>query len=199
MALVAAIIPSVSAFVISSLYCFLNNVPFYKKNSTKSILHKILINIRNLFIGIFATNLLYNPYSISFFPLHEELFRMLLYSLSIEFAFYWSHRFLHSNHFIYMNIHREHHLERDPFPIDAYILSPIESCIITASFSFPNIIGIKLTQRGVIVVQTAHLVLGILVHGAFVSIKHHMHHHKYIKGNYSGIYPLWDYVFNTRI
>lgn len=119
---------------------------------------------------------------------------MFLHSLSIEFAFYWSHRLLDSNHYVYMSIHRQHHLERDPYPIDSYIVSPLESCIITTSFAFPNIIGIQLTQRGMIAVQTAHL-----VHGAFTSIKHHIHHHTYIKGNYFGIYPLWDFVFRTRI
>lgn len=195
-------IPTTIAYVTSQAYCYYKKIPFFV-DGTKSIQKKMAINGRNLLIGIFTTNTIISyVHGFSYIPpmsLFEEGVRMGIYSLMVEFWFYWSHRLMHENQWIYKHVHKEHHLETTPSPIDAYILTISESISVTISFISPIICGFMITQRGAIFVQTMHLIYGILVHGGLPGITHHMEHHKYFNGNYCGIYPLWDNVFGTRI
>ncbi len=195
-------IPTTIAYIASNVYCYFNKIPFFV-GGTKNIPNKLAINGRNLLVGIFTTNTIISyVHGFSYIPpmsLLEEGVRMGIYSLMVEFWFYWSHRLMHENQWIYKYVHKEHHLETTPSPIDAYILTISESISVTISFISPIICGFVITQRGAIFVQTMHLIYGILVHGGLPGITHHMEHHKYFNGNYCGIYPLWDNVFGTRI
>ncbi len=197
-----SIIPSATAYVMSQLYCYYKKIPFFV-GGTKSIPEKLAVNGRNLLVGILTTQAIIGyVHGFSQVPsmsLLEEGVRMGIYSLMVEFWFYWSHRLMHENQWIYKHVHKEHHLETTPSPIDAYILTISESVSVTMSFIAPILCGFLITQRGAILVQTTHLIYGILVHGGLPGITHHMEHHKYFNGNYCGIYPLWDNVFGTRI
>lgn len=195
-------IPTTIAYVTSQMYCYYKKIPFFV-DGTKSIPKKLAINGRNLLVGMFTTNtIIACVHGFSHVPpmsLLEEGVRMGIYSLMVEFWFYWSHRLMHENQWMYKHVHKEHHLETTPSPIDAYILTISESISVTISFISPILCGFMITQRGAIFVQTIHLIYGILVHGGLPGITHHMEHHKYFNGNYCGIYPLWDNVFGTRI
>jgi len=160
---------------------------------------KIYMNLRNGVLGILIANLFVSTTFLTDISMKEELVRIVIYSVLIEFAFYSTHRMMHWNKLLFKYIHKEHHLEMEPSPIDAYILTPAESASVVFSFTFPNFIRFLITKRGMILVQTIHLIFGILVHGALKSVRHHMLHHKYLKGNYSGIYPFWDMVFGTYL
>lgn len=196
-----SLIPTTIAYVTSQIYCYYKKIPFFV-DGTKSIPKKLAINGRNLLVGI-TTNAIIT-FLHGFTPIEsiciiEEGVRMGIYSLMVEFWFYWSHRIMHENKWLYTNVHREHHLETIPSPIDAYILTISESISVTIAFACPIIIGFGITRRGAILVQTIHLIYGILVHGGLPGVTHHMEHHKYFNGNYCGVYPLWDNVFGTRL
>lgn len=197
-----ALMPTAMAFGASGLYCTLTGTPVYRANTTKPFVRKVAANVQNVCVGVATALAFYSPEVVvpaGEMRLAEEVFRAVGYSVLIEFAFYWTHRMMHASKFLYMYVHREHHLEADPSPIDAYILTVPESISVVFSFTFPNFIGYVITRRAMIAVQTIHLVFGILVHGGLPCVQHHMLHHKYLRGNYSGIYPLWDVVFGTRI
>ena len=194
-----SIIPTFIATTISQLYCMKENIPFIR-DGTKTIPKKIMINLRNMTIGIFLHSVLttqFITFSTNMNP-YEEIVRMGLYSLEIEFFLYWFHRFMHLNPWLYKNVHKEHHLEVVPSPADAYILSMGESIILLSTYLLPLILGFDLTKRGVTVVQSTHLIMSILVHGGLKNVNHHMEHHAYFNVNYGGVYPFWDDMFNTR-
>lgn len=198
--LLSAVIPTSVAYVTAQMYCNMKDIPFFM-GGTKSIKHKIAINVRNLTVGMLTSNFILsysNPFTLSM-PIIEEIPRMIGYSLLVELYFYWIHRTLHENTWLYQNIHKEHHLETVPSPIDAYILTLSESVMIVSALMFPLIIGYDITKRGAVIVQTLHLIVGILLHGALPEVNHHMIHHSDFNTNYGGSYPLWDNVFGTRI
>lgn len=198
--LLSAAIPTSVAYLSAQTYCIQNKIPFFT-GGTKDIKHKILINLRNLTIGILTSNLIINktnPFVLSMNPL-EETISMIGYSLLVELYFYWLHRTLHENKWLYKHVHKEHHLETVPSPIDAYILTVSESVMIVTALTFPLIFGYDITKRGAVIVQTLHLIAGILLHGAIPETDHHMIHHSDFNTNYAGSYPLWDNIFGTRI
>ena len=198
--LLSAAIPTSVAYVTAQMYCNIKDIPFFT-GGTKPIKYKIAINIRNLTIGILASNFIIshtNPFILNM-PIIEEIQRMIGYSLLVELYFYWIHRILHENTLLYRNVHKEHHLETVPSPIDAYILTVSESIMIVSALMCPLIFGYNITKRGAVIVQTLHLIFGILLHGALPEVKHHMIHHSDFNTNYGGTYPLWDNVFGTRI
>lgn len=190
---------TIAAYVFSHAYCMLQKIPFFV-GGTKTIPHKILINCTSLCIGMFMIQFTVSrvPFlqHISFF---EEVLRMGVYSTLVELWFYWTHRILHENAWLYKHVHKEHHLEITPAPIDTYILTPSETALVTTSFIFPLVCGFQMTLRGMESVYTSHLIMSILIHGGAPQMDHHMIHHARFNGNYSGTYPLWDNVFGTRI
>ena len=195
-----SLIPTLFAFVSTQMYCIKENIPFFT-NGTKDVSHKVLINLRNSSLGILLHHTLttnFVSYADSMNPI-EELSRMTIYSMMIEFSLYWIHRYMHENKWLYKHVHKEHHLETVPSPSDAYILTLTESTFLLMTYMLPLILGFNITKRGTIVVQTSHLIMSILVHGGLPNINHHMIHHSHFNTNYSGIYPLWDNVFGTRI
>lgn len=192
------LLPAPVSFMLSYVYCSVKDIPFYIKNTSKSLEHKIFLNARNGIIGISIVYLLTN-FEYAIMSVYVELCSMVVYSLLIELCVYVTHRYMHINKILYRHVHMEHHIEKHPSPIDAYILTIPETCLLTFCFIFPKIIGIPITLRGFLIVEIIHLTLSTLVHGGFTNIQHHMIHHKLLRGNYCGIYPLWDIVFGTYI
>lgn len=192
-------IPTVVAYVFSQACCTIQNIPFFA-GGTKTIPQKILINCTSLCIGLFMIQFTVGRVSfLNNISLIEEAFRMGVYSLLVELWFYWTHRALHENAWLYKHVHKEHHLEITPSPIDTYILTPSETVLVTTSFIFPLVSGVQMTLRGLTTVYTTHLIASILIHGGAPRMDHHMIHHSHFNGNYSGTYPMWDNVFGTRI
>ena len=181
------------------MVCMYQKIPFFTPG-TKTIPQKILANLTSFIIGLMMIQLsVGRAVFLNDISLIEEGARMGIYSLMVELWFYWSHRLLHENQWLYQNVHKEHHLEIVPSPIDSYILTPGETILVTMSFIFPLLCGFGITYRGLFTVYTYHLVMSLLVHGGLPQIDHHMVHHAQYNGNYSATYPLLDTVFGTQI
>ena len=181
------------------MVCMYQKIPFFTKG-TKTIPQKILANLTSFMIGLMMIQLSVGRIVfLNDISLIEEGARMGIYSLMVELWFYWSHRLLHENQWLYQNVHKEHHLEIVPSPIDSYILTPGETILVTMSFIFPLLCGFGITYRGLLTVYTYHLMMSFLVHGGLSRIDHHMVHHAQYNGNYSATYPLLDTVFGTQI
>lgn len=182
-----------SAFLgtlIAFTYCYFNNIYI---NFT---FVKLLQNLQTFFIGAFIIQFI-QPNFIDSSSFRYEITSFCLYSLISEFAFYWLHRFLHYNKRIYLSIHHHHHLEYTPHPLDAYILHPIETVLVTISLSIPDLLLIPITYRAHLLFKSLSLAVLILNHGALKTRSFHMLHHRYLNVYYGGTYPLFDYVFNT--
>lgn len=181
------------------MVCMYQKIPFFTKG-TKTIPQKILANLTSFTIGLMMIQLsIGRVVFLNDISLIEEGARMGIYSLMVELWFYWSHRLLHENQWLYRNVHKEHHLEIVPSPIDSYILTPGETILVTMSFIFPLLCGFGITYRGLFTIYTYHLIMSFLVHGGLSRIDHHMVHHAQYNGNYSATYPLLDTVFGTQI
>lgn len=88
-------------------------------------------------------------------------------------------------------IHQEHHNEKEPSPIDAYIY------YLQVKQSSPDVLRMPINYYVSIIYKSLNLAILILNHGGFESF--HMKHHRFVKGNYGGITPLFDKIFNTFI
>lgn len=190
--------PAPVSFILSYTYCLLKNIPFYVDNTSKTFKHKVFLNVRNGLVGVGMVYLITN-FEYAIMSMNAEICSIIVYSLLIELCVYVTHRYMHINKTLYRLVHMEHHIEKNPSPIDAYILTIPEAISLTFCFIFPKIIGIPITLRGFLMVEIIHVTMSTLVHGGFTNIQHHMIHHKLLRGNYGGIHPLWDIVFGTYI
>lgn len=185
------------ATVCSICYCCANNIHIFSEQC--HIWRKTLLNIRTFVVGTSTSYwFLQSSTIITNISIIEEIARIISYSLIAEFVFYWVHRYMHINKWIYTNIHRKHHIETIPSPIDAYILSTTEAFFVVLAFISPTIFGLCMTARGLTLIQVAHVTFATLSHGA-LHTNHHMLHHKYLKGNYGSVHTIWDKVFGTNI
>ena len=193
------IIPTIVSYVSTQIMCIYQKIPFFT-DGTKTIPQKILTNVTSFIIGLSMIQLsVRHVVFLNGISLMEEAVRMGIYSLLVELWFYWSHRLLHENQWLYKNVHKEHHLEIVPSPIDSYILTPMETINVTMSFIIPLLCGFGITYKGLLTVYTYHLMMSLLVHGGIPQIDHHMVHHAKYNGNYSASYPLLDTIFGTQI
>lgn len=183
------ILPAIYGSLLSYLYCLKYQISFI---DTKSLHYKIVKNLETFVLGSLTLYFIEPNYIESI-----NIIQSLMYVLTSEFVFYWTHRYLHMNKFLYKYIHQEHHLEKEPCPIDAYILSPSETIIITIALSSPDVLQMPINYYVSNIYKTLSLAILILNHGGFESF--HMKHHRFVKGNYGGISPLFDKIFNTFI
>lgn len=193
------ILSTIVSYVSTQMLCIYQKIPFFT-GGTKTIPQKISANLVSFIIGLSMIELsIHRGVFLNHISLLEDGVRMGIYSLLVELWFYWSHRLFHENQWLYKNVHKEHHLEIVPSPIDSYILTPMETINVTMSFVIPLLCGFGITYRGLLIVYTYHFVMSLLVHGGLPHIDHHMVHHAQYNGNYSATYPLLDIVFGTQI
>lgn len=181
--ILSGVIGSTLAFI----YCYIYNI------YVEVTFGKLVENVITFFIGSFV--LLFIQPNYQTLTHTEEIVSVIQHSLVSEFAFYWCHRFLHMNKTAYMYIHRHHHDENYPTPVDAYLLHPVETVLITLALSTPDLLYLPITYRADLMYKSISLAILVLHHGAFHSF--HMKHHKYLRVYFGGTYPLYDYIFNT--
>ncbi|MFN3851246.1 MAG: sterol desaturase family protein [Spirosomataceae bacterium] len=142
------------------------------------------------------------------------LFNFILFIVVDDIWFYFIHRLMHTNKWIYRNIHKVHHKAHPPIPIDYLYTHPLEA--MSSSFGF--ILGVILSIAvygqvsfyvftGYIIYRTIH---ELIVHssltvipkkwlGIFGSSEHHFNHHKYLNGNYASAFTYLDKIFGTDL
>jgi len=169
----------------------------------------VIILIFFVFIGfIFFKDYIINDNKISFAIMLTQLAVILIFD---DTFFYFLHRIMHENKFIYKTVHKIHHRANAPIPIDYIYVHPFEWM---SGFIGP-FIGILL--MGGVSIYTFWLYLFVrnfhelAIHSGIKTSKvlniipllanneHHDIHHEKRDGNYSSTFYLWDILLRTKI
>ena len=145
---------------------------------------------------------------LSYLNLFVQLFIILIFD---DTFFYFLHRSMHENKYIYKKIHKIHHRANSPMPIDYLYVHPLEWM---SGFIGP-FIGILLLGGVSIYVFWLYLIVRNLheldIHSGLKSSflnrlfplsgtnEHHDLHHAKRDGNYSSTFTLWDTIFKTKL
>jgi len=176
------------------------------------------ITLRNLTLGfcvqsIVCTFNLGNRLYDGYHSLFRHILEIALFTFVEDFLFYWSHRALHSNQWVYKNFHAYHHqAHKDVSLVNGLQVTLVELIL---SIIIPGFLPIFLIPHGMnrILFQTMCYisVFGVIAdHGWDVfphifipvplnGIRHHKRHHERVKGNYSGPLSFWDFLCFTHL
>ena len=184
----------------------------YKANILKKRLPLILFNLLTLILVTGIGLYFFADYIISDFISLEWIIVEVLFVLFIDdFYFYFFHRFMHENKYIYRKIHSIHHRATTPFPSEYLYTHPLEWM---GGMPGP-FIGILLLGGVSICSFWLLLIIRNLheldIHSGLKSnplIKyfpfagtneHHDLHHSIFDGNYASSFVFLDKVFKTDI
>mgnify|MGYP002831691876 FL=1 len=201
--LMNSMFPVFGGLLFSYGWTHFNKEYFYNpKDSSIVIAEKILKNMQSGVVAVLVQSSIMNEsYFIQYeISLREEVTRILIWFLCLDLSFYLSHRAMHKYRWLYNRVHKEHHLAVNTYPIDAYILTPIETVFITLNILTGNILGLKTTERSHLTLMFFLLFHNILIHGSpsyTKKISFHNVHHKLQNYNFSGNTPLMDILFGT--
>ena len=128
-----------------------------------------------------------------------------------DFFFYFLHKYMHANKFIYKKIHKIHHRANTPIPIEYIYVHPFEwmsgmigpfiGMILMGGISFYSYVIYLLIRN----FHELHIHSGILTSKLFRILpfygtnEHHDIHHSKRDGNYSSTFTYLDYIFKTKI
>ena len=164
----------------------------------------ILLNVLGLYFfkDLFITN--FSSFGFCIFEVFFVLFIDDMY-------FYFLHRYMHKNKFIYKTIHKIHHRANTPMPIEYIYVHPLEwssgmigpflGMIIIGGISFEAYLMYLIIRN----LHEIHIHSGIMtsiIHKVFPfygNNEHHDIHHSKRDGNYGSTFTLWDKLFKTRL
>jgi sterol desaturase/sphingolipid hydroxylase (fatty acid hydroxylase superfamily) len=140
----------------------------------------------------------------------------LLFLVFLDDAyFYFFHRLLHVNSYLYKRIHKVHHRAFAPFPLEYIYVHPLEWML--GALAIPAGLGLIVVLNGSISVhafwafafwRNFHEIdihsglrssLGRLIPFYGTTEHHDRHHMKKTQGNYASTFTIWDRVLNTYI
>jgi len=196
----------------------------YNDQIVESYPHEFKINlitstgIETITFMFIKNVLLYNTFS-SYYDILLFIPYSFIFELIFDFFHYWSHRFLHTNKFLYINIHKKHHKYVHPTSIITFYQDPLDLLItnslaqVFALLLFPyislflfNIIllyksfieisghsGKKLYPNG----SFSQFIWLVKILGITLYTEDHNLHHSLSNCNYAKRFSLWDKVFGT--
>jgi len=161
-------------------------------------------------IGIFA---LYSYfYDFRLFNIDSSVTSIALLLILIDFTYYWFHRLSHQSN-IFWIIHRVHHQsEHYNYSVG---LRQAWFHKLTAFWIYIPPAFLGFSAKDYIAVASIHAISQIWTHTNMYSLKnsflkyiivtpshHHLHHatnKPYINKNFSGIFSIWDYLFQSNV
>lgn len=131
----------------------------------------------------------------------------------IDTWFYWLHRGLHENRFLYRNVHRIHHGSVDVTPLAGNRFHPVELFLITLPNAFlpllvlfspwvyvaafaTSLLNNAYAHCGYELLPTFWNRIPILKHKT--TSQHHNMHHQRSQGNYALYFTWWDQLMGTE-
>lgn len=131
----------------------------------------------------------------------------------VDTWFYWLHRYLHENRFLYRTVHRIHHGSVDVTPLAGNRFHPVELFLITLPNAFLPVLvllspWVYVAAFAVSLLNNVHAHCGyellptfwnripILKHKT-TSLHHNMHHER-SQGNYALYFTWWDRLMGTE-
>jgi hypothetical protein len=184
-----------SAYVI----CALTNTPFYDSSITNgkliTMVKESVINLAVIGTEIIGAAYLYYPtLDTKSHSLIRTVSNIIEYSMWIELFYYGYHRLLHTSYW-YSLIHAKHHTSRIVYPIDALNIGPIDATGMIFTLIAPMwFVQISVPEYHTI--MFLYLTGSFLTHSRLFVDRHVLHHEKY-KCNYSFLFPIFDYAFDT--
>lgn len=187
----------------------------YKKNVFKEHLPLIVLNLGILYVvsglGLYFAN---GVFKIEMPSLGIFILQFAIMAIVDDTFFYFFHRFLHDNEYLFKKIHKIHHKASPPFALDFIYVHPLE----WLGGAVGTALGILLVYLlfGEInayafwffaAVRNLH---EVDIHSGIKSFfskyipflgsaEHHEAHHARIKGNYSSMFTFWDKIFGTDL
>jgi sterol desaturase/sphingolipid hydroxylase (fatty acid hydroxylase superfamily) len=138
--------------------------------------------------------------------------QFFIFLFADDFYFYWFHRLMHENEYLFQKIHRIHHKASQPFAIEFIYVHPFEwmggslgvllgFLLIYFSFGSVNVYAFWFYAfyRSVHEVEI-HSGLEFRIFSwlpFYGSVKHHDDHHAYVRGNYASSLTYLDKIFKT--
>ena len=187
-------LPTISYFISVKFYSY-----FQKKNTNpvdildvkKSSKHMILSSVGNIFISY----PIYNYFSEgNLFSILNVLIGMVL----LDTYQYFSHRFYHSDSYIYSLLHKEHHSQKQISPETSFahgdIVVTLDSIFVISMFIYFKIIFTEY-----IIILSLSFVSNVSDHTYTSKNKfHYIHHHVNINRNFQApFFTYWDHIFGT--
>ena len=178
----------------------------------KSRVPLVLFNVIVLMILTTIGLYYFKSYYISdYTSFYIETGKLIIILLVDDVFFYFLHRTMHENKFIYKTIHKIHHRANTPIPIDYIYVHPLEwlSGFIGPFIGMLLIGGISIeTFWAYLIVRNVHElhIHSGLKTSSFISKiipfygpnEHHDLHHAKRDGNYASTFVLWDKIFKTQ-
>lgn len=149
------------------------------------------------------------------FPGYIELISGFILILFIDdIWFYLIHRIMHSNKWLYKNIHIVHHKAMPPIPLDYLFAHPLEAIGATFGIFLGFIVTVLCFGNAyfylIIVYSLYRTFHELCIHsgqrllpkkwlGIIGSSKHHYLHHRHLNGNYASGFTILDRIFGTEL
>jgi len=174
--------------------------------------------LRNLTLGYLAQCLasifnvgsrLYDGYPSPF----RIALELTIFTFIEDFLFYWSHRALHCNQWVYKKFHAYHHrAHKDVSLVNGLQVTLVELILSIVIPGFLPPFFIPHGMNRILFQMMCYIsVFGVIAdHGWDVfphkmipiplnGIRHHKRHHERVQGNYSGPLSFWDFVCFTHL
>lgn len=125
-------------------------------------------------------------------------------SVFLEFAFYWTHRWVHENKTLYKMVHKQHHTYSGTIGFAAEYAHPFEQVVsnVGPTIAMPLILGMHMGCWWLWL--TYRLVETYVTHSGYAmpfflgdETKYHDFHHSANRGSYGGG-PFWDWLCGTN-
>jgi lathosterol oxidase len=127
-----------------------------------------------------------------------------------EAHFYFTHRLLHTK-WLFKRVHHIHHLSYTPTPFSSYSFHWAEALLLGFVIYLP-ILFYPFYLSSIILLPVLSILLNVIGHWSYdvfpnivgqnnilkFTIRHSLHH-KYVKGNYGFLLPVFDAIFRTKI
>jgi sterol desaturase/sphingolipid hydroxylase (fatty acid hydroxylase superfamily) len=132
-----------------------------------------------------------------------------------DIAFYFIHRWMHENKWLYKKVHIIHHRAYQPFPLEYIYVHPLEWMTVSMGLTL-GFVGIFLVMGNIhfysfIIFAVIRNLHEVDIHSGTRSVfaqfiplwgeaEHHdLHHAKPTKGNYASMFKFWDKLLGTEI
>ena len=197
-------------------HLFLNNKKIQSKNidfnTLLSRLPMVSFNVAILILFNIMGLYFFEDYFIrEFRSIPWLMFEVLFVLLIDDFYFYFLHRGMHENKYIYKTIHKIHHRANVPIPIEYIYVHPLEwmsgipgpflGMVFIGGISFESYLFYLVIRN----LHEIHIHSGIktsILHRIipfYGANEHHDTHHAVRDGNYASTFIFWDMLFKTKL
>lgn len=222
-----AILFAIRYFALAGIAYLIYYILFYKKLDTlkiqkefpkwSQIKHEILFSIYTLTIYGISTGVLLYWFTKGFTKIYTDIneFGSTYFIISIliiiaihDTYFYWSHRLMHSNKWLY-HFHKTHHLSTNTTPWTSFSFHPVEA-IISIGFVPIVVFLIPVHPYALFIFFTFMTLYNVLIHLGFKlfpsnyknkifndAFNHDIHHQKNQRHNFGFYFVFWDKVMGT--